>query len=636
MRVPNRLLPANHLLRLTALGLVIILSSLLPSTKHARAQGGGQVQELTGRIDPGKFRFYLLSDLEEGRTLYVHATGISGNLDPVVGLFDTTQDFGAIAAQYDAERERLLALGGDPLLAIEAVRDRFLLVWDDDGGGGLAAALEFPVPSDGDYRLIVSGSPSYQGDETFGRYRLLLGLDAPQVLSGEAEPTGDTIALPDEAASEDTQGVEQLTGNLSEEKSATFINLHQFDPGDTLYAYIEATSGDLTPALILRNFARKPIRTANLDGTGTQSSLEYTFPSEAENYQLQILGSPGDDLITSGDYRLLVGLNAPEVLTGEGSPGGDPVVEHPVEVKIGVKLQQIIEVDAANENFNVVASMQLDWADPALAYNPDDCDCWVKFYTDNEFDTFLADVQGRWPAFTIANQQGNRWTQNRIAVLYPDGSGTYFERFTTNMQLDFDFRQFPFDSQEFIIRVDLLLPEEFYLFSDLEGFSEISTEHGEDEFIITDFDTSISSVRSSTQDITSRYTFSFEAPRHLEYYGLQIFLPILLIIAVSWVTFFLRDYTRRIEVATGNLLLFIAFSFSIADNYPRLGYLTFLDVIMATTFFVNALVVIYNVWLKKLEMNGEEERADHIDSYLDWFYPLAYIVPLGIAVVIFF
>jgi hypothetical protein len=79
-----------------------------------------------------------------------------------------------------------------------------------------------------------------------------------------------------------------------------------------------------------------------------------------------------------------------------------------VEVKIGVKLQQIIEVDAANENFNVVASMQLDWTDPALAYNPDDCDCWVKLYTDEDFETFLADVQGRWPAFTISNQQGNR------------------------------------------------------------------------------------------------------------------------------------------------------------------------------------------------------------------------------------
>ena len=122
----------------------------------------------------------------------------------------------------------------------------------------------------------------------------------------------------------------------------------------------------------------------------------------------------------------------------------------------------------------------------------------------------------------------------------------------------------------------------------------------------------------------------------IEYYVLQVFLPILLIIAVSWFTFFLKDYTRRIEVAAGNLLLFIAFSFSLTDNYPRLGYLTLLDAIMTVTFVVTVLVVLYNVWLKRIEMKGEAERADRIDSYLDWIYHFAYIIPLGIAIWIFF
>ena len=45
----------------------------------------------------------------------------------------------------------------------------------------------------------------------------------------------------------------------------------------------------------------------------------------------------------------------------------------------------------------------------------------------------------------------------------------------------------------------------------------------------------------------------------------------LLIIAVAYITFFLKDYTWRIEMATGNLLLFIAFSWSLGDNYPRHG-----------------------------------------------------------------
>ncbi len=117
---------------------------------------------------------------------------------------------------------------------------------------------------------------------------------------------------------------------------------------------------------------------------------------------------------------------------------------------------------------------------------------------------------------------------------------------------------------------------------------------------------------------------------------LQIFIPILLIIIVSYVTFFLRDYGRRIEVASANLLLFIAFSFSLADNYPRLGYVTFLDALMAMIFVINALVVIYNVWLRKLEMAGDEARAERVDSVLDWAYPVAYLSAFGGLYVWFF
>ena len=124
--------------------------------------------------------------------------------------------------------------------------------------------------------------------------------------------------------------------------------------------------------------------------------------------------------------------------------------------------------------------------------------------------------------------------------------------------------------------------------------------------------------------------------RNLNYYLLQIFVPILLIAAVSWITFFLRDYGRRIEVASANLLLFIAFSFTLSDNYPRLGYATLLDAVMVIMFVVNALVVVYNVWLRRLEMRGQGELAERIDNYLDWFYPLSYVVAAVALYLVFF
>jgi hypothetical protein len=82
--------------------------------------------------------------------------------------------------------------------------------------------------------------------------------------------------------------------------------------------------------------------------------------------------------------------------------------------------------------------------------------------------------------------------------------------------------------------------------------------------------------------------------------------------------------------------VFIAFSFSLADNYPRLGYLTLLDAIMVVTFVASALGVIYNVWLRRLEMNDQEDLADRIDSVLDWLYPLLFVVAGVVLYIAFF
>jgi len=141
---------------------------------------------------------------------------------------------------------------------------------------------------------------------------------------------------------------------------------------------------------------------------------------------------------------------------------------------------------------------------------------------------------------------------------------------------------------------------------------------------------------SAADDPVSRMTFSFSAPRHMNYYVLQVFLPILLIIMISWFTFFLRDYTRRIEASAANVLLFIAFSWSLADNYPRLGYVTFLDAVMAVTFAVNALVLLYNVIMKRLETKGMSKRVLRIDDILDWAYPLMYFALIGLVALMFF
>lgn len=625
-------LPKHHP-RTCAAAVVLFCLALLGSFGPAQAQDAGQVQELTGTLGRDEIQIYLLPNLESGQILYAYAQGTSGNLDPVVGLVDASQDPEALLESWLSTVQQAVAEGQDPVAAVEASADVFFLTWDDDGGGGLSSALGYPIPAGGDYRLFLSSAWSQVGLGTFGDYRLLIGLDAPQVLTGEASPTGGTIAVPDLEASPPGVAVQEMTAALTAE--GQLWELRDLRPGDTLYVYAEATPGSLRPVVSLLNFANKPVGAANVGGHDQRATLEYPLEQGGRNYKLVIFGCCGEDA-EPGEVHLLVGVNEPDVLTGQATSRGQPIVEVPIPVQIGIKLHQIVDVDEKNEFFTAVASMQMEWTDPALAFSPESCDCVLKVYTLEEFDQFLAESNARWPAFTLYNQQGNRWTQNRVAAISHDGHAVYFERFSTDLQVDFDFRQYPFDAQEFIIRVDSIAPESFYYFTDLEGYSEISAEHGEDEFLIDDFKTEVTSESASTRATTSRFTFRFGGPRHLNYYLLQIFVPMLLIVAVSWITFFLRDYGRRIEVASANLLLFIAFSFSLSDNYPRLGYVTLLDAVMVIMFVVNALVVAYNVWLRRLEMRGQGELAERIDNYLDWFYPLSYVVAAAALYLVFF
>ncbi|MGB6867305.1 MAG: hypothetical protein WBE11_16605, partial [Candidatus Aminicenantaceae bacterium] len=342
-----------------ALVLLILVAGLLGSLRAVRAQGAGQVQTVTGTIRPGEFFWYLLPDLQSDQILYVHMQGTSGNLDPIIGLVDGDSDTEALEESYTTAIQGALVEGSDPLLAAEAAANDLFLVWDDDGGEGLAAAFSFPVPADGDYRLIVSNALSALGKATFGDYQLLIGLDAPQVLSGEAEPTGEAIAILDTQASSPSVAVEEFRGSLTEGKTKETLELYEVREGDTFSVFVEATSGDLRPALVLLNYADKPVRSANPAGKETSASLEYTVEDRGRGYAIKIGGCCGERGST-GDYRLLVGVNAIDVLEGDVTPNDQTVIKEPIPVQIGVKMQQIVEVDEQNEFYTAVASLQME------------------------------------------------------------------------------------------------------------------------------------------------------------------------------------------------------------------------------------------------------------------------------------
>lgn len=628
--IPNLLLSCLFL----GLGLVLLLSSPLQSAPQKSRREA--VQILTGYIYPNEREVYRVTNLKKGDTLFVSMQNLSGNLDPLFAIANANYNL----AMFDVRLQSLLEQEPEnPYHAFRDLLSSFYLAWDDDSGQGSDAALQFAVPADGDYKIVVAGSRQPVGRTveglTFGAYRLSVGRNAPQILSGRATSDGSPFVKLEDAQSFRPR-IQEVTGTLTPEHNTASYRLTNLDAGAMLYARVEATDGNLKPVLSLKNYGNKVMRVDNLAGTQSLAQFQHPLREEARNFSLQVIGSIAEGAPTSGSYRLRVGLNAPEILADQGKPAGAEIILAPIKVGVGLQMDQITEVNQKGENFGIVGTMQLQWQDPDFAFNPDSCECDHKVFTISEFEHYLTPRGLEWPRFIFFNQQGKRWSQAEFFSVYPGGEVRFHERFSATLQApDFNFRAFPFDTQEFFIRLLCVLPESRYVFKTIPALTRVGRQLGEEEWFITKQDATIKSFTVGSNQY-SEFSFRFLAKRHLSYYVFRIFLPLLLIITVSWVTFFLKDYTKRIDISGANLLVFIAFNFTIASDLPRLGYLTLLDTMLIVAFVVTTLTVICNVVLKRLDTHGRTELTEEIDSYIIPGYPIFYFLGFSFLFLIFF
>lgn len=309
----------------------------------------------------------------------------------------------------------------------------------------------------------------------------------------------------------------------------------------------------------------------------------------------------------------------------------------PIELKLGLKIDQITNVDQKAENFGAVGNLRLEWIDSNLTFLPRSDELPVRRYERTEFENKANQENIFSPSILLYNQQGRRFSEDTGFVIFPEGKVVYGERFTATLQApDFNFEDYPFDVQRFFVAIDTSWPESFMHFIPDAKYSGLGDQLGEEEWIFAQQGVEVTTRKSIFGQQSSRIIFKFSAHRHIWYYTLRIFVPLLIILTVSWATFFLRDFSKRVDISAGNLLVYVAFNFTISNDLPRLGYLTFMDTIMAATFVITGLAVVWNVVLRRLQIVGKERAARVMDMYTLWTYPVAFILVFYFSLAHFF
>ncbi|MCG7521112.1 hypothetical protein [Ruegeria sp. Ofav3-42] len=308
--------------------------------------------------------------------------------------------------------------------------------------------------------------------------------------------------------------------------------------------------------------------------------------------------------------------------------------ENPLDVGIGIKIDQITSVDQKAENYGAVVVLRVEWTDPALAFDPQEVGRDIRVFNPPALADHAAEIGTVVPAFVIHNQQSNRWIHESAASLRYDGRVLYVEKSSLTLQAPhFDFRKYPFDTQEFYFEVVSIFPSQYVSYYPLEEFSGLGDLLGEEEWILENARIETSQVTGLSGQNSDQVALVFEGHRHLTYYVIRVFLPMLVLITVGWALFFLDEYRRRIEIAGGNLLVFVAFNWAISADLPKLGYLTFLDFVLQCMFLMTGALIVFNVALRRLKISGRETGARKLDNYaIKWIYPLGYAAIVGYAV----
>ena len=305
-------------------------------------------------------------------------------------------------------------------------------------------------------------------------------------------------------------------------------------------------------------------------------------------------------------------------------PGADGP---PTRVSIGTYLIDLRNVDDSNQSFEADLFYLMTWSDPRLV--SDDLPSSLIGCT--------LPLSSIWsPQPELVNERDIRRRFPETASVDSDGTVRHVQRVQGEFTARLHLRAFPFDSQN--LYIDIVArnhtPEqvEWVLDKQVAGREEALT--------LTDW-----TIGDGGIDFTPRYMAPQKrylaqakvyvtVQRDLPYYFLKIFLPLTLIICMSWAVFWIHPkyLPPQVGVSTSAVLTLIAFQFSLGYMLPKLEYLTRADrFLIGSTFLVfgafgETLVTSY------LAEHGNEERALAIDRVSRWLYPAAFI---GVALISF-
>jgi hypothetical protein len=277
-----------------------------------------------------------------------------------------------------------------------------------------------------------------------------------------------------------------------------------------------------------------------------------------------------------------------------------PTSEKPTEVAVGLYLIDFDEFDEKNEYFKLDGYLFLTWKDKRLAFNPSQTRANNKVYN-------LGEIWSPNARFlNIEHEREPAYTQLKVKL---DGTVYYKERFTGQFNSEMTLKRFPFDSQ----KIELILESPLDDIRDV-AFVVDNNKIGksQDAFLtgwtIGESKAMVRARKSEIEEVYfNEFIYQINISRNSKPYVWNIILPLVFIIGISWTVFWSRSFESNTVIATSSLLSAIAFNIVVAEELPKVSYLTFMNGFILTIYVFIYLVIIYTVLKHWLDLEKKKE-----------------------------
>ena len=327
----------------------------------------------------------------------------------------------------------------------------------------------------------------------------------------------------------------------------------------------------------------------------------------------------------------------------------------PFTITVSLGIIDIPKIDEPMETFDIDSYLFLEWNDPTVyeyisgrqTLPPEPV---YKFYSTSEVQAVLKEIG--WPEIVqFTNLVGRREILSSYIWIESDGDVTYYERFQGTFHSKYELRQYPFDSQKLNILIETAYFDktlvEFEASKENIIFYEKPTKplpenedfELEEWYLDQDIECTVGEyVSKMTGRGFSYVSIDISAQRKVGFHIWNIFLPLILIIGISWSVFWIwtENVASRLSVSMIGFLTAISFGFFISSNQTMISYLTLMDIFIIGIYIFMTLTVIEVLTTHFLAGRGKELIAAKINFYSRWLFPTSFLFYLIIAALIMF